>query len=305
MLRFILVALAALGLALPAAAAVKPFPASFHIQEIPTDGAVIHVRVGGHGPAVVLLHGFGDTGDMWAPLAAVMVRDHTVIVPDLRGMGLSSHPPHGYEKTAEAADIAHVMDALHVQTAQLVTHDIGNMVGYALAAGYPGRITVWVAMDAPLPGIGHWEDQLKNPKTWHFNFHGPDEERLVAGRERIFLDRFYNELSADPKGIDEQTRRHYAALYARPHAMHDAFEQFVAFPRDGVDNQALVAKGKLTIPVLAIGGSASYGASLATELGFVATDVQSAVISNSGHWLMEEQPAATMAAIRAFLATHP
>ncbi len=127
----------------------------------------------------------------------------------------------------------------------------------------------------------------------------------MAGRERIYLDRFYNELSADPKGIDEQTRRHYAALYARPLAIHDAFEQFVAFPKDGIDNQALVAKGKLTMPVLAIGGSASYGANLATELGFAASDVQSAVVANSGHWLMEEQPAATMAAIRAFLAAHP
>ena len=102
-------------------------------------------------------------------------------------------------------------------------------------------------------------------------------------------------------GIDEPTRQHYAALYARPHAMHDAFEQFVAFPEDAVDNQALLAKGKLTMPVLAIGGSASYGASLAVELGYVATDVKSVVIENSGHWLMEEQPAATMAAITAFL----
>jgi pimeloyl-ACP methyl ester carboxylesterase len=142
---------------------------------------------------------------------------------------------------------------------------------------------------------------LKNPKTWHFNFHGPDEERLVAGRERIFLDRFWNELSADPKRIDETTRVHYAAFYARPRAMHDAFEQFVAFPRDAVDNQALLAKGKLTMPVLAIGGAASYGSGLATELGFAAEHVRGAVIQNSGHWIMEEQPAAAVVEIRAFL----
>ena len=133
------------------------------------------------------------------------------------------------------------------------------MVGYALAAQYPARITRWVVIDAPLPGIGHWAGQLSNPKTWHFNFHGPDEERLVAGRERIYLDRFYNELSAHPERIDEQTRAHYATLYARPHAMHDAFEQFVAFPQDGVDNRAFLAKGKLTMPVLALGGEKSYG----------------------------------------------
>ena len=302
MLRNLLIgAVAALAMAGPADAAVKPCPASFQVREIRTDGAVIHVRVGGRGPAVLLLHGFGDSGDMWEPLAAVLVKDHTVVVPDLRGMGLSSHPDRGYDKKTEAQDMARVLDVLKVGRFALVTHDIGNMVGYALAAQHRDRVTRWVVMDAPLPGLAHWEDQLKNPKTWHFNFHGPDEERLVAGRERIFLDRFYNELSADPKGIDEQTRRHYAALYARPHAMHDAFEQFVAFPKDGVDNQALVAKGKLTIPVLAIGGSASYGAKLATEIGFAADDVKSAVIPDAGHWLMEEQPAATMAAIRAFL----
>src|SRR5215813_9871000 len=174
-----------------------------------------------------MLHGFGDTGDMWAPIAAVLVQDHTVVVPDLRGMGLSSHPQSGYDKKTQGLDIAQVMDKLKIEKAALVTHDIGNMVGYALAAQFPARITRWVVIDAPLPGIGQiWQDQLVNPKAWHFNFYGPDEERLVAGRERIFLDRFYNELSADPKGIDEETRAHYAALYGRPHAMHDAFEQF-------------------------------------------------------------------------------
>jgi pimeloyl-ACP methyl ester carboxylesterase len=159
----------------------------------------------------------------------------------------------------------------------------------------------WVAMDAPLPGIGHWEDQLKNPKAWHFNFHGPDEERLVAGRERIYLDRFWNELSADPSRIDEATRVHYATIYARPGAIHSAFQTFAAFPQDAIDNQGLLARGKLPMPVLAIGGDHSYGMGLADELRFVATNVQGVSIANSGHWLMEEQPDATMKAITAFL----
>ena len=175
------------------------------------------------------------------------------------------------------------------------------MVGYALAAGYPGRITKWVAIDAPLPGVGNWAAQLSNPKTWHFNFHGPDEERLVAGRERIFLDRFWDELSADPSAIDEATRQPYAELCALPHAMHDALEQFVAFPQDGVDNQAFLAQGKLTMPVLALGGESSYGADMATELGFVASDVKAGVIPNSGHWIMEENPTGTTKMIVDFL----
>src|SRR6201996_122887 len=229
MKHFIAGAFCALVLAVPAAA-VEPFPSSFKTQTIKTNGTELYVRVGGKGPAVMLLHGFGDTGDMWAPIAAKLVADHTVIVPDLRGMGLSAHPDTGYTKANEARDIAWVMDALKVDKAQLVTHDIGNMVGYALAAQYPARISRWVVIDAPLPGVGTWQAQLSNPKTWHFNFHGPDEERLVAGRERIYLDRFWNELSDDPKRIDEPTRGHYAKLYAMPHAIHASFEQFISFP---------------------------------------------------------------------------
>jgi pimeloyl-ACP methyl ester carboxylesterase len=275
---------------------------SFRAQQMPVTDGTQYVRVGGKGPAVILLHGFGDTGDMWVSLPARLVKDRTVVVPDLRGMGLSSHPEGGYEKVAQAHDLAAILDRLGVKDAALVTHDIGNMVGYAFAALYPQSITKWVVMDAPLPGIGHWDDQLKNPKTWHINFRGPDVERLVAGRERILLDRFYNELSANPARIDEETRSHYATLYARPGAIHNALSgQFAAFAQDAIDNQQLLAKGKLTIPVLAIGGDHSYGAKLATEVGFAATNVSSAVIKDSGHWIMEEQPDQAIALITAFL----
>jgi len=294
--------LVALACAAPAAAAVIAFPAGFHTQTVDVgDGVGIHVRVGGHGPAVLMLHGFGDTGDMWAPLAAILVKDHTVIVPDLRGFGQSTHTDRGLDKKTEGQDMERVVQTLGVTKFDLVTHDIGNMVGYALAAQYPEQVSRWVAMDAPLPGVGHWDDQLKNPKTWHFNFYGPDEERLVAGRERIYLDRFWNELSADPARIDEATREHYAAIYAQPGAIHSAFQTFAAFPRDAVDNQAFLAKGKLAMPVLAIGGDHSYGLGLATEIGFAASNVRGVSIANSGHWLMEEQPDATVAAILAFL----
>jgi pimeloyl-ACP methyl ester carboxylesterase len=157
-------------------------------------------------------------------------------------------------------------------------------------------------MDAPLPGLAHWDETLKSPALWHFNFRGPDVERLVAGRERIYLDRFYNELSANPKAITEATRKHYASLYARPQAMHDAFEQFAAFTQDGIDNQAFLASGgKLTMPVLAIGADHSFGDKMEVEIGFAASKVTGQVIANSGHWLMEEQPAATEAAILGFL----
>lgn len=282
--------------------AIGTWPAAFRAQQMPVSGGTQYVRVGGSGPAVLLLHGFGDTGDMWIALAELLVKDHTVVVPDLRGMGLSSHPEDGYEKVAQARDLAAILDQLGVKDVALVTHDIGNMVGYAFAAQFRQRVTRWVVMDAPLPGIGHWDDQLKNPKTWHFNFRGPDVERLVAGRERILLDRFYNDLSANPSRIDEATREHYAALYARPGAIHNAFGgQFAAFAQDAIDNQALLAKGKLTIPVLAIGGDHSYGTRLATEVGFAAENVRAAAIKDSGHWIMEEQPEQAIALILPFL----
>ncbi|TGS48452.1 MULTISPECIES: alpha/beta fold hydrolase [unclassified Mesorhizobium] len=302
MFRPLVIVLGLLAMSVPASARVVAFPASFKTQTIKTNGTSLHVRVGGKGPAVVLLHGFADTGDMWAPAAIALMKDHTVIVPDLRGMGLSAHPDDGYTKKNQAVDIAGVMDALKIDKAELVTHDIGNMVGYALAAQYPKRITKWVVIDAPLPGIGDWDKIKQSPLLWHFNFRGPDMERLVAGRERIYLDRFYNELSADPKKIDEATRVHYAKLYARPHAMHDAFEQFKAFDQDAIDNQAMLAgSGKLSMPVLAAGAEKSAGTSQADILRLVASDVTGAVVPASGHWIMEENPDATVKLITDFL----
>ncbi len=250
----------------------------------------------------MLLHGFGDTGDMWAPLAARLAKDHTVVVPDLRGMGLSSHPDEGYDKKNEGQDISALLAALNVEgPVALVTHDIGNMVGYAFAAQNRDKVSRWVVMDAPLPGLGHWTDVLLDHRTWHFDFYGPDEERLIAGRERLYLDRFYNELSADPKHIGEETRAHYAALYSRPNAIHDAFAQFAAFRQDAVDNQKFLAEGKLKMPVLAIGGEKSFGIGFANEIQFAAENVRALSIRDSGHWLMEEQPEAVMAAILSFI----
>lgn len=299
-----LIATVAVLLAPAAHADVKPFSAAFKSLDMKVPGGTEFVRVGGSGPAVVLLHGFGDTGDMWEPLADVLVKDHTVVVPDLRGMGLSSHPEGGYEKAAQARDLARLLDELKVDHFILITHDIGNMVGYALAAQFPQRVTRWAIMDAPLPGLANWDKQLVNPLVWHFNFRGPDVERLVAGRERILLDRFYNELSANPSGIDEATREHYARLYALPGAFHNASSgQFGAFAQDARDNQALFAQGgKLHMPILAIGGDHSYGANMKTEVEFVADHVKGAVITNSGHWIMEEQTAQAVKLLTEFVA---
>jgi len=296
------IALSALLFAAPCFARVEPFPPTFHERDLSTNGTTLHVRAGGSGPAVVLLHGYGETGDMWSPLAAVLVKDHTVIVPDLRGMGSSARPNGGYDKKTQAHDIAGVLKALNIEHAALVTHDIGNMVGYALAVQYPGLITRFVIIDAPLPGIGPWDEIVRSHALWHFSFWGPDAERLVQGRERIYLDRFWNEFSADPKNFDEASRDHYARIYARPGAMHAGFEQFKAFDQDATDNKAFLAQVKLPMPILALGGEKSFGLTMAVVMRVVATNVEEGVIPQSGHWVMEENPQATIKLITDFLA---
>lgn len=302
MLRILTATLALLLAAVPSLAAVPPFPPSFATREIATNGATIHVRVGGKGPAVVLLHGYGETGDMWAPMAADLMKDHTVVVPDLRGLGLSSKPAGGFDKKTQAGDVAGVLDALKIKKADLITHDIGNMVGFAFAMLHPDRVTKFVLIDAPVPGVGPWEEILKNPLLWHFRFGGPDMERLVAGRERIYLDRFWNEFSADPAHFDEASRQHYATLYAMPGAMHSGFAQFAAFDQDAIDNRKMLADyGKLKMPVLAIGGEKSFGTQMAAVMRDAASDVREGVIPGSGHWIMEENPQATVAMVDAFL----
>jgi pimeloyl-ACP methyl ester carboxylesterase len=258
------------------------------------------VRWGGRGPVVVLLHGYAENSDSWAPLAADLMKDHTVVVPDLRGIGRSSKPAGGYDKKTQAKDIRAVVTALGYDRTFVVAHDIGNMVAYAYAAMYPDKVERLVVMDVPIPGIEPWAEILQTPGVWHFNFHGPDAERLVQGRERIYFDRIWNDFTGDPSKPDEATRNFFAATYAQPGGMRAGFAQFTAFSQDAADNKVF-EQVKLTMPVLAVGGEKSFGPLQAVIMRHVATHVQEAVVPGSGHWLMEESPAYTVALIRHFL----
>jgi pimeloyl-ACP methyl ester carboxylesterase len=140
-----------------------------------------------------------------------------------------------------------------------------------------------------------------DPAMWHFGFGGRDMERLVAGRERIYLDRFWNDLSRDPKRFDEAKREHYAALYAQPGEMRAGFSQFLAFGQDATDNKAFLAQGKLQMPVLAFGGEATFGPMIGAVIRCVADDVEEAIIPDCGHWITEEQPQATTDLVVDFL----
>jgi pimeloyl-ACP methyl ester carboxylesterase len=276
-------------------------PSSFRATTIHSpEGAEIFVRSGGRGRVVVLLHGYAENSDSWAPLAADLMKDHTVVVPDLRGIGRSSKPDGGYDKKTQAKDIRAVVTMLGYDRTFVVAHDIGNMVAYAYAALYPDKVERLVVMDAPIPGIEPWNEILQSPGVWHFNFHGPDAERLVAGRERIYFDRIWNDFTGDRGKPDEATRNFFTATYAQPGGMRAGFAQFAAFSQDAKDNKVF-EQVKLPMPVLAVGGEKSFGSLQAEIMRHVATNVREAVVAGSGHWLMEERPAETVALIRNFL----
>lgn len=302
MFRYIFVAATALFAGMGAFGQQHPsLPSSFKARTIHSPaGAEIFVRSGGSGPVVVLIHGYAENSDSWAPLAADLMKDHTVVVPDLRGIGRSSKPEGGYDKKTQAKDMRAVVTGLGYDKTFVVAHDIGNMVAYAYAAMYPDKVQKLVVMDAPIPGIEPWNEILLNPGVWHFNFHGPDAERLVAGRERIYFDRIWNDFTGDPGKPDEATRNFFAATYAQPGGMRAGFAQFTAFSQDAKDNK-IFEQTKLTMPVLAVGGEKSFGALQAVIMKHVATNVEEAVVAGSGHWLMEEKPAETVGLIRRFL----
>jgi pimeloyl-ACP methyl ester carboxylesterase/uncharacterized RmlC-like cupin family protein len=296
-----LLAISLFAVAATCSHAQPSLPSSFQAKTIHSpEAADIFVRRGGKGPVVVLIHGYAENSDSWAPLAADLMKDHTVVVPDLRGIGKSSKPEGGYDKKTQAKDIRAVVTGLGYDKTFVVAHDIGNMVAYAYAATYPDKVERLVVMDAPIPGIEPWKEILLNPGVWHFNFHGPDAERLVAGRERIYFDRIWNDFAGDPSKPDEATRNFFAATYAQPGGMRAGFAQFTAFSQDAKDNEVF-ERVKLTMPVLAVGGEKSFGPLQAVIMWKVATNVQEAVVAGSGHWLMEERPAETVALIRSFL----
>src|SRR5947199_6314812 len=260
-------------------------PSNFHAKTIHSpEGADIFVRWGGSGPAVLLIHGYAENSDSWAPLASDLMKDHTVVVPDLRGIGRSSKTANGYDKKTQARDMRAVVTSLGYDKTSVVAHDIGNMVAYAYAATYPDKVERLVVMDAPIPGIDPWSEILQNPGVWHFNFHGPDAERLVAGRERIYFDRIWNDFTGDLAKPDEATRNFFTATYAVPGGMRAGFAQFAAFSQDAKDNNVF-EQTKLTMPVMAVGGEKSFGALQAVIMRHVVNNVQEEVVACPGRWM--------------------
>jgi pimeloyl-ACP methyl ester carboxylesterase len=290
--------------ATPVASPAMPtaFAPGFSEKTVTVAGRAVHYRIGGSGPTVLLIHGYADTGEMWAPLAPALAKDYQVIVPDLPGLGESrpQSPSANYEMAAVARSLHALMTTLNVRREAVVGHDIGLMVAYAYAAQFPKEVTKLALMDAPIPGVGPWQQVLLMPGIWHFHFNGKYAEQLTAGRERIYLNRIWDDFAFHPERITEKARTRYAASYAQPGNMHAGFSYFAGFYKDA-DANVKFAKRPLTMPVLAMGGAKSFGALMPQFARAVATNVQTSVIPDSGHWLMDENPRATSTALIRFL----
>src|SRR5689334_1764968 len=283
----------AIALMALSAALLGPGPASAQAPQskfADVNGVKLHYLVAGKGDPVVLLHGFAETSHMWRPLIAKLADKHTVIAPDLRGFGGSSAPGDGYTKKAMAQDIHALVKSLKYDRIRLVGHDIGLMVAYAYAAQYPDEVDRLVLMEAFLPGVGEWNNVLLLRDLWHFHFFGKTPLALVTGRERIYLEHFWNDFAADAtKSVPEADRRFYAAEYARPGHMKAGMEVFRAFPVDA-EEFAGFAKTKLTMPLLVLSGEKASGPFLIEQGKMVATNVEGVLVKGRGHWLMEEAP---------------
>jgi len=264
-------------------------------------GVRLHYLIVGEGDPVVLLHGYAQTSHMWRPLMTELARTHTVIAPDLRGIGQSSIPADGYTKAVMAQDIHALVHSLGSPRIGLVGHDIGLMVAYAYAAQYPSEVARIVLMDAFLPGVGNWRDVWLLRDLWHFHFYGETPLALVTGRERIYFEHFWNDFAADrTRSVPEGDRRIYTDAYARPGGMRAGFEIFRAFERDAQDF-ARFAQTPLPMPMLVLTGEKASGDFLIEQGRLVATTVEGVVVRNSGHWLMEEAPGQVIPKLVSFI----
>ena len=265
------------------------------------DGAELHYMTAGQGPAVILLHGYAETSRMWRPIIPALAKHFRVIAPDLPGIGDSSIPAEGLDMKSAAVRIHALARTLGVEKARVVGHDIGLMVAYAYAAQFPAETEKLVLMDAFLPGVAGWEAIYNNPGIWHFRFNGPTPEKLVAARERAYFDHFWNDFAADKtRSIPEADRAAYTAAYSRPGRMRAGWAYFVSFQKAARDFAEL-ARTKLTMPVLAIGGEKANGDALGAQAKLVASDATVVVLKNTGHWVLEENPKETTDALVKFL----
>jgi len=287
-------------------AAMSATPASAETAKIESrfadvNGLRMHYLVAGKdGSPVILLHGYAQNSHMWRPLMAELAKTRRVIAPDLRGFGDTTKLETGYDKKTMAQDVHALARSLGIEKAGIAGHDIGLMVAYAYAAQYPTEVDRIALLDAFIPGVGDTTNLFLLKDLWHFHFYGPTPLALVKGRERIYFEHFWNDFAADPtKSVSEADRRYYARKYAQPGAMKAGMEVFRAFDQDARDN-AEFARTKLSMPMLVLGGEKSGGDFLISQARLVANNVDGAIVTGSGHWLIDEAPGQVIPRLVAF-----
>ncbi len=265
------------------------------------EGVKLHYLTAGHGPTLILLHGYTQTSRMWRPIIPLLAEKFNVIAPDLPGIGDSAIPKDGLDMKTAAIRVHALAKSLGVDKAKVVGHDIGLMVAYAYAAQFPAETEKLVLMDAFLPGVAGWETVYNNPGIWHFRFNGPTAEALVRGRERVYFQHFWNDFAADKnRSLSKADRAAYAAAYARPGRMRAGWAYFVSFGQAAKDF-AQLSQTKLSMPSLAIGGEQANGELLGQQMRAVASEAKVVVLKNTGHWVLEENPKETTDALINFL----
>lgn len=265
----------------------------------------LHYVAAGEGDEViVLLHGFPQTWYEWRPVMPLLAERYRVVAPDLRGLGDSGRPAGGYDKRTVAADIAELMRAhLDCERYFLVGHDWGGPVAFQLAVQRPSAVRRLAILDVMIPGDGS-ELFATSGGRWHHGFHRtPDlPETLIAGREGAYLDYFFRHFGARPDAVPADAVAEYVRCYSAPGAMAAGLAYYRATPQDIADNEAALARGKLQMPVLALGGAKGMGRDMLCleSMARVAEDVRGGTVEEAGHWIPEEAPDALAAELLAF-----
>jgi pimeloyl-ACP methyl ester carboxylesterase len=262
------------------------------------NGIQMHYVIGGHGEPIVLLHGWPETWYEWRHVMPALAEKYTVIVPDLRGLGDSSKPTTGYDGNTTSEDIYELVSQLGFNKIFLVGHDIGTQTAYSFAAAHPSNVTKLVVMEDSLPGV--LPPMPGQSPIWWFSFHQvPDvPETLVQGKEREYLSWFYKGLAYNPAAITQADIDEYVSKYSAPGGMRAGFEYYRAFPMDAEEDKQFVAThGKLSVPVLVLGGDyipvlggARHYISTLAPMQYLAANVTGVQVLHSGHWIPEEQP---------------
>jgi pimeloyl-ACP methyl ester carboxylesterase len=305
--------LACLLSALPSAAPAPagepkqaPLP-GFTSHTAAVNGVTLHYVTGGRGEAVVLLHGWPQSWREWEPVMPALAEKFAVIAPDLRGLGDSSVPDTGYDAKTVADDVRILCRVLGHKRVAVVAHDIGVGPAYAWAAGHPAEVAKLVVAESLLPGIGEPpQATLGGEPLWHPAFHMvPDlPEKLIAGRERDYLTWFFEKFAHKPGAVPKQEIDAAVAAYSRPGRLSAGFAHYRAMPASAKQNAEL-AKVKLKMPVLAVGGDRCLGKLLGEQMELVAGDVTTAVLKDCGHWITAERPKEFTALLLDFLAKPP